>query len=112
MSSEQKQANGTDQPAAAPAQPDAVPVSGSVASDGSAKVESDMADALPIKFPDTPMPDNMSRRDRMDRLYDDLMRRGLWVCPVCLDEPCTQYAYYMVAVDDPYDAACHLGGQG
>ena len=58
------------------------------------------------KYPKTPPPGNMERKQRMDRLHQSLVDMGLYVWPVCNnDEKCTEWGYFIVAVDD------HLGGQ-
>ena len=47
------------------------------------------------------MRDDMHRKQRMDRLYAKLLESGLFVQPVCLDDPCGEWGYFIVAVDDP-----------
>jgi hypothetical protein len=56
-------------------------------------------------FPNCPTPDNMKRKDRMDRLYDRLKDTGLYVQPVCLDDRHSEWGYFIVSVDDPFNAA-------
>lgn len=60
-------------------------------------------------FPDCPIPDNMKRKDRMDRVYKKLVNDGLYIKPVCLDDRHTEWGYFIVAVDDPYSAANNPG---
>ena len=55
------------------------------------------------KFPDTPPFGNMTRKHRMDRLKKRLIEQGLYVRPVCLDEICSEWGYFIVSVDDPYE---------
>lgn len=57
------------------------------------------------KFPETPPPGDMERKQRMGRLHKRLVERGLYVRPVYLDETCSEYGYFIVAVDDPYSVA-------
>ena len=57
------------------------------------------------KFPATPPPGNMERSHRMDRLHKKLVGQGLYVRPVCLDETCAEWGYFIVAVDDPYSVS-------
>ncbi len=54
------------------------------------------------KFPDCPIPDNMHRKSRMNRLYKKLIDDALYVRPVCLDDKHSEYGYFIVSVDDPY----------
>ena len=56
------------------------------------------------KFPETPPPGDMERRQRMKRLHQNLVERGLYVRPVYLDETLSEYGYFIVALDDPYSA--------
>jgi len=57
-------------------------------------------------FPKVPMKkDDMTRRKRMNRLCDTLKGKGLYVEPVPFDESCTGWGYFIVAVDNPYEAA-------
>jgi hypothetical protein len=55
--------------------------------------------------PDTPPLGDMTRKQRMRRLQDNLRSQGLYVWPVCKDKHCTETGYFIVAVDD------HLFGQ-
>jgi len=54
------------------------------------------------KFPETPPPGNMERKQRMDRLQKKLVELRLYVRPICLDETLSEWGYLIVAVDDPY----------
>ncbi len=53
-------------------------------------------------FPETPPLGNMERSDRMKRLFETLMKTGLYVRPVYKDEKMNEYGYFIVALDDPY----------
>lgn len=55
------------------------------------------------QFPETPPPGNMKRGQRMDRLQKRLMAQGLYVRPVCLDDQCTEWGYFIVSIDDPFE---------
>lgn len=61
------------------------------------------------KFPETPPPGDMERKDRIRRLHKRLVDQGLYVRPVYMDEKCTEYGYFIVAVDDPYSIATTQG---
>ena len=54
------------------------------------------------KFPETPPPGDMERKQRMRRLNKKLSEQGLYVRPVYLDYTLSEYGYLIVAVDDPY----------
>jgi hypothetical protein len=54
------------------------------------------------KFPETPPPGDMERKQRMHRLQRKLIEQGLYVRPVYLDETMSEYGYLIVSVDDPY----------
>lgn len=65
------------------------------------------------KFPETPPPGDMDRKQRMRRLQRKLIEQGLYVRPVYLDETLSEYGYFIVAVDDPYEITVSQGpGQG
>ncbi|WAC08914.1 MAG: hypothetical protein OS130_06955 [Thermodesulfobacteriota bacterium] len=54
------------------------------------------------KFPETPPPGDMERKQRMRRLHKTLIEQGLYVRPVYLNELMSEYGYFIVSVDDPY----------
>ena len=54
------------------------------------------------RFPETPPRGDMTRKDRMDRLEKKLVREGFYVRPVCLNEQCSEWGYFIVAIDDPF----------
>jgi len=54
------------------------------------------------KFPDTPPPGDMERKQRMVRLHKKLVEQGLYVRIVYLDDKLSEYGYFIVAIDDPY----------
>lgn len=56
------------------------------------------------KFPETPPPGDMERRQRMRRFYDHLKNQGLYVRPVYLNDKMSEYGYFIVSIDDPYSA--------
>ena len=61
------------------------------------------------RFPETSPPGNMERKDRMCRLYKNLVDQGLYVREVSRDVYLTdamfsEYAYFIVSVDAPYSA--------
>lgn len=51
----------------------------------------------------------MKRKDRMKRLLEKLISDGLYVHPVGLDETVSEWGYFIVSVDDPYEAASRQG---
>jgi len=55
------------------------------------------------KFPLSPPFGNMTRKHRMDRLKERLIEQGLYVHPICLDETHSEWGYFIVAVDNPYE---------
>jgi hypothetical protein len=61
------------------------------------------------KFPETPPPGDMERKQRMRRLHKRLVEQGLYVRPVYLDEKMSEYGYFVVSVDDPYSASENHG---
>jgi hypothetical protein len=60
-------------------------------------------------FPSTPPRGDMTRKHMMKRLEKKLTNDALYVRPVYLDDTCSEYGYFIVSVDDPYDAATHQG---
>lgn len=60
-------------------------------------------------FPNTPPPGDMTRKHRMKRLEKTLVSQGLYVRPVPLDESASEWGYFIVSVDNPYEAARHHG---
>ena len=54
------------------------------------------------RFPDTPPRGDMTRKHRMDRLEKKLVDEGFYVKPVCWDEQCTQWGYFIVSIDNPW----------
>ena len=61
-------------------------------------------------FPRVPIKENdMNRRNRMNRLGEKLRGDGLYVEPVPFDDSCTGWGYFIVAVDNPYEAIKHQG---
>jgi hypothetical protein len=60
-------------------------------------------------FPETPPPGDMERKQRMDRLHKKLRECGLYVRPVCTNDACSGYGYFIVAADDPYEVRKNLG---
>jgi len=62
-----------------------------------------MKDETKEKFLLTPPLGNMSRKERMDRLKDNLISQGLYVRPVYLDDTYYEYGYFIVALEDPYE---------
>ncbi|MDD5711791.1 MAG: hypothetical protein PHY31_03425 [Smithellaceae bacterium] len=60
-------------------------------------------------FPAIPPRGDMTRKERMKRLEQRLVDQGLYVHPVPFDETCREWGYYIVSVDDPYDAINRQG---
>lgn len=61
-------------------------------------------------FPRIPIKkDDMSRRNRMNRLNKKLRSEGLFVEPVPFNDTCTGWDYFIVAVDNPYEAIKNHG---
>jgi len=54
------------------------------------------------KFPETPPPGDMERKQRMCRLHKNLTEQALYVTPVYLTDAMSEYGYFIVSVDDPY----------
>ncbi len=61
------------------------------------------------RFPNTPPPGNMKRKQRMSRLHKKLVEQGLYVRPVYLDETCSESGYFIVSLDDPYSVTINHG---
>ena len=45
----------------------------------------------------------------MDKLNKSLKDKGRYVEPVPFDESCQEWGYFIVAVDNPYEALKHQG---
>jgi hypothetical protein len=55
-------------------------------------------------FPIIPPRGDMTRKDRMKRLEKTLIPQGLYVHAIPLDDTCHEWGYFIVSVDDPYEA--------
>lgn len=61
------------------------------------------------KFPNIPPRGDMSRKERMDRLEKKLVSDGLYVRPIPFNHSCSEWGYFIVSVDDPYEANLNHG---
>jgi len=60
-------------------------------------------------FPKVPPQGDMTRKHRMDRLEKKLYAEGLYVHPIPLDKSASEWGYFIVSVDDPYEYAKNQG---